>query len=640
MKLLTASLFALTLFTALGFYAPAGAPTDDAAERIAQAYAADFYRFQAEVGKLAALARHQAEIPLLREQLANSRYAFKRVEYLFDYTKTHYNYLHVNGPPLPKVDKEDVNGDIVGPNGLQALDELLFSEEAEEQRAHIQALAAELKKSVDFIAGVHLPLRLTGVQAVEALRSGIVRIFTLGLTGFDTPGSGNALPEAVASLQAMEQAFLLFEGSVSPEARKEYQEAKKLFRKAYYLLRANPDFDSFGRLEFLKQAANPLYEKLLDFQLANGIEAGPFKYQAQDMRARNMFDEGFLNTGFYSELSYAPLSNPAAVALGKALFYDPILSGDGKLSCASCHDPARAFTDGLPKSKTHIPGKSTRRNSPTLIDATYSSRYFWDMREVTLERQVAHVVNDTLEFNTDFYEIAARLRQSQTYVRMFEEAYGGIGREDIYSRSISNALAAYVNSLTSFNSAFDRYVRDETDEYPADAARGFDLFMGKAACGTCHFAPAFNGAIPPFYMETDSEVLGITLGLDTLHPQLDPDPGRAENGLRKDARPHYLFSFKTVSVRNAALTAPYMHNGLFNTLEEVMEFYDRGGGTGMGLDVPTQTLPPDPLRLTEREKADIIAFMHTLTDTSGLTVRNVVLPEFEGHPEWNERGVR
>ena len=87
-------------------------------------------------------------------------------------------------------------------------------------------------------------------------------------------------------------------------------------------------------------------------------------------------------------------------------------------------------------------------------------------------------------------------------------------------------------------------------------------------------------------------------------------------------------------MRNAALTAPYMHNGSFNTLEEVLEFYNRGGGAGMGLEIDNQTLPPDPLNLSEREKADIIAFLHTLTDTSGLTVQHVVLPEFEGHPEW------
>ncbi len=633
MKTLIPFLFIAGLFGAMGLHSPSEEGLrNTAAEKIAEAYAADFHQFREALEKLVEATDQPFNLSLLRQQLTEARIAYKRVEFLFDYTKPYYNYLHINGAPLPKVDKEDANGDIVPPNGLQALDELVFSEEAEEHQDHIEKLATDLKRRSDFIAQVHLPLPLSDAQAIEALRSGIVRVFTLGLAGFDTPGSGNAISEAMAGILSMEKAFLLFEDSVKPKARKKYQEVKRLYRHAYHLLAANQGFEDFGRLAFLKQAANPLYENLLDFQLLNGIETGKMKYHAQNYQARNLFDEDFLDTYFYSELSYLPLDNPASIALGKALFYDPILSGNGETSCATCHDPALAFTDGRAKSKTNVPGKFTRRNSPTLVDATFASRFFWDMREVTLERQVAHVVDDTLEFNTNFYEIADRLRQSPTYVRMFEEAYGGIGKEDIYRRSISNALAAYVNTLRSFNSEFDRYVRNEISVYPEAAARGFDLFMGKAACGTCHFAPAFNGTIPPFYTETESEVLGVTLGFDTLNPQFDPDPGRAKNGVRKDARPHYMNSFKTVTVRNAALTAPYMHNGSFQTLEEVMEFYNRGGGAGMGLDIPHQTLPPEPLNLTEREKADIIAFMHTLTDTSGLMVSKVVLPEVEGYP--------
>ncbi|MCB9290528.1 MAG: cytochrome-c peroxidase [Lewinellaceae bacterium] len=597
---------------------------DDAAQRIAQMYEENFRLFQGETNKLAEMAQGPFDLSALREQLAKTRYAFKRVEYLFDYFKTEYNYLYINGAPLPKINKEDVNGPIVPPNGLQALDELVFSEEAETEREKIAALATSLKERVDFIVRIHLPLSLSDTQVMEALRSGIVRVFALGVTGFDTPGSGNGIEEAQASIAAMEQAFILFIGHVKDGAQEEFGAARKLFRKAFYTLGANKDFDTFDRMAFLKEAVNPLYGKLLDFQIQNGIDTGQVKYQAQNFHARNLFEENFLSRKFYTQLSYIPLETPAAIELGKKLFYDPILSGNGEMSCATCHDPNRAFTDGLPKSRSHIPGKFTRRNSPTLIDATFSSRFFWDMREITLERQVAHVVHDTLEFNTDFYQIAERLQQDSAYERMFREVYGEIGGQYIYSRSIGNALAAYVNTLASFNSEFDRYVRNESASYPPAAIRGFNLFMGKAACGTCHFVPVFNGLAPPFYTETDSEVLGLTLGLDTLHPRPDPDPGRAENGIPKDARPHYLQSFKTVSVRNAALTAPYMHNGLFNTLEEVMEFYDRGGGAGMGLDIPNQTLPSEPLNLTEREKADIITFMQTLTDTSGLTVERVV----------------
>jgi cytochrome c peroxidase len=127
----------------------------------------------------------------------------------------------------------------------------------------------------------------------------------------------------------------------------------------------------------------------------------------------------------------------------------------------------------------------------------------------------------------------------------------------------------------------------------------------------------FNGTIPPFYLESESEVLGVTQGFDSINPILDTDLGRMDNGLYVDEHPYFKNSFKTVSVRNIALTAPYMHNGSFNTLEDVLDFYNRGGGAGMGLEVENQTLADAPLDLTKQDIKDIIAFMETLTDTSG-----------------------
>jgi cytochrome c peroxidase len=139
-------------------------------------------------------------------------------------------------------------------------------------------------------------------------------------------------------------------------------------------------------------------------------------------------------------------------------------------------------------------------------------------------------------------------------------------------------------------------------------------------------------------MEMESEVLGITMGLDTLNPVMDMDLGRRLNGKKKEDFDHFRNSMKTVTVRNSGLTAPYMHNGLFKTLEEVVEFYDHGGGVGMELDIDNQTLAPDRLNLSVQEKSDMVAFMQTLTDTSGLTNSKVMLPKITGHPEWDERG--
>ena len=298
------------------------------------------------------------------------------------------------------------------------------------------------------------------------------------------------------------------------------------------------------------------------------------------------------------------------------------------MSCASCHQPSKAFTDGLALSKTNQADKFTKRNTITLINASFAHRFFYDMRTLNLERQVAHVINDTLEFNTDFWTIADKLNQNKTYVNLFEDAYQEVGaKKTINQQSISNALAAYVNSLVALNSPFDKYVRNEIPTYSAAATRGFNLFMGKAACATCHFVPTFGGVVPPYYLESESEVLGMTIGLDTINPKLDLDLGKYANGRRWDARPSYKNAFKTVSIRNVALTAPYMHNGTFDSLEEVLHFYNHGGGAGMGLPIENQTLSADPLQLSQQEMSDIIVFMESLTDTTGLDPGLVQLPK-------------
>ncbi|MEQ8560349.1 MAG: cytochrome C peroxidase, partial [Cytophagales bacterium] len=148
----------------------------------------------------------------------------------------------------------------------------------------------------------------------------------------------------------------------------------------------------------------------------------------------------------------------------------------------------------------------------------------------------------------------------------------------------------------------------------------------------------FNGTVPPYYRESESEILGVPAENEPANFKLDPDEGRYR-GIAKEKINFYRFSFKTPSVRNVSLTAPYMHNGVYNTLEEVMDFYNNGGGEGLGYEVPNQTLPFDNLGLSEKEQTDIIAFMNSLTDTSEMTSIPTQLPVFEGKPNLNKRKI-
>jgi cytochrome c peroxidase len=174
-------------------------------------------------------------------------------------------------------------------------------------------------------------------------------------------------------------------------------------------------------------------------------------------------------------------------------------------------------------------------------------------------------------------------------------------------------MSAYVASLTSFDSAFDKMIRNETNDLDADVINGFNLFMGKAACATCHFPPTFSGLLPPEYSESESEVLGVP-STPQAPFEIDPDPGRYMNHLLKEQATFYKHAFKTPTARNIIRTAPYMHNGVYNSIEELIEFYDAGGGIGLGINVPNQTLPGDSLHLTENEKLNLKLFLESLED--------------------------
>ena len=170
-------------------------------------------------------------------------------------------------------------------------------------------------------------------------------------------------------------------------------------------------------------------------------------------------------------------------------------------------------------------------------------------------------------------------------------------------------------SLQSFSSPFDKYIRGEQADIPAEVKRGFNLFAGKANCATCHFMPTFSGLVPPFYNENESEILGV-LDDPKKTPRLDMDMGRNDNKIQSEQAWIFERSFKTTTIRNIEVTGPYFHNGAYSTLEEVIDFYDNGGGEGVGLGVSNQTLSPDALNLTDEEKSNLIAFLKSLTDLS------------------------
>lgn len=284
-----------------------------------------------------------------------------------------------------------------------------------------------------------------------------------------------------------------------------------------------------------------------------------------------------------------PIDNPLThekVELGRRLFFDPGLSRDGMISCASCHQPEKAFTDGRALA-VGIEQRVGRRNVPTLLNGAYGKAMFWDGRAASLEEQALVPLTHPHEMDNSLESIVEHLRADGVYQSLFDSAFGSA---EATPRRIAQALASYQRSLVAGDSPFDRYLILNDESALSDAARrGLALFHGKARCSHCHEGPLF----------TDQKFhnTGVGWGIEPL------DLGRFEHtGDEADKG-----RFKTPTLRNVTLTAPYMHDGSIASLEEVIEFYDRGGQPNPSLD-PTIR----PLNLSAQEKSDLIAFLRSL----------------------------
>ncbi|MBL7882142.1 MAG: cytochrome-c peroxidase [Chryseobacterium gambrini] len=542
----------------------------------------------------------------LQQSLKNTRNSFKEIEFYVAYHYPEFTKTHLNAAPLFHIEAAGTSAYTLPPEGLQVLDEMIFSDEALEKKNDIKTIADFLYNSY---ASFYLSTVKNGLSKGNnktlPLRIELIRIYSLGVTGFDTPGSLNVSDETVHAFSGIQKYLhddLYFKNY-------NIRKADTILTDGINYLTKNTDFETFDRIEFYKKYIQPLYE---EFGSWDGRTDDLKEFSGWNVGNKNFFSSDFLDPYFYTLLKKDE-DNGDLKKLGKEIFYDQNVSNNGKMSCATCHLPENAFTDLKAKSQSNVEGKTVLRNSPSLYNAVFAKRFFYDLRAFYLEQQAEHVMYNKDEFNTSYESIIKKLKTKPEYRKAFKAAFknGEINKENF-----SKALSSYVASLYSYESDFDRFMRNEK-EISSDAKKGFNLFMGKANCATCHFAPNFSGLVPPFFNENESEVLGITAKPISQKPlELDADQGRINSPVRKENSWIYENSFKTVTVRNVALTKPYFHNGAFDTLEEVMDFYNEGGGEGLGLKVKNQTLASDKLNLTQTEIKQIIAFLNALTDVS------------------------
>lgn len=542
---------------------------------------------------------NERDITILKKNFNNSRKYYKVLEPFVEYYFQGFS-RRINGPALPEIKTDD---NIVNdPTGFQVIEELIYSDSLDFQQ--LQKEIKILKTDLLYVKQNIKDLPIQNHHFYELIQHQIIRIATLGITGFDSPVAFNSIEEAKYSIQGIQELYLKYCELHKKEVNLLFT---NLSKKAIVYVSQNKDFNSFNRLVFIKDHLMPLsvaFEQ--DF--------------LKEIQSQPNFHENKVFSGHLADLMQGKKLNPDAflpfattkssvqkVELGKMLFSDVSLSKNNSMSCATCHKAELAFTDGLKTSNLNIHSITVKRNSPTLLYSSFQKSFFYDLRSQDLENQIEDVMKNPEEFNLSPIEVKKRISRNQSVMNMFAKAFPDA--KEITPFEIRNAIASYIRSLMPFEAKIDNYFKGKT-KLSASEMNGFNLFSGKAKCATCHFVPLYNGTIPPWFNNSESEVIGVPKNIAWTKATVDSDLGRYTTNQIEQFR----HSFKTPTIRNIEKTAPYMHNGVYNTLDEVIQFYELGGGNGIGMNLEFQTLPFDNLELSDQDKEDLISFLKILTD--------------------------
>ncbi len=319
-----------------------------------------------------------------------------------------------------------------------------------------------------------------------------------------------------------------------------------------------------------------------------------------------------------------PKDNPMnmeKVELGKKLFFDRRLSGDGTTSCASCHDPDKAFTDASEISLSY-PTTRNLRNAPTLMNTAYAKHLFWDGRAKTLEQQAEFPIMSPFEMNQNLDFIEEEIRIVPEYREAFKKIFG----KDVNIKLIAKALAAFQRTLISKNAPIDKFLKGDKSALSDEAKKGFEIFVGKGRCIECHYGAylsdqKFHALMVPENPKYANEDKFIVTRRYIAKINNYPDYMNIKEDLGryfKTKKKQDYKAFKTPTLREIAKTAPYMHNGIFKDLDEVIDFFNKGGGQG--------NKELKPLNLTEHERKILKNFLTEALSGEDLKVKLPDIP--------------
>ena len=438
----------------------------------------------------------------LKDAFLRCRESFKSCEFLLMYTDNPIS-RQFNGPNLI-VSKYNINqaNNLEHPHGLQVIEALIYEPYPGSRailKEEISRLSQLCESEIERFQLQKLPdPSKFNIFVLDAIRYELVRIEALGITGFDVPLSENAIVETSIALGTLKNYCKLYAPLLKKSKAKNIaKQTERSFFAALSYCEMQSDFDAFDRLSFIKNHLHPL-----STLLKNASHALSYTFftnvDALNREADHLFSEDALNPIFFR-----PINSDASIALGKKLFNETLLSIDNSRSCASCHQSNLAFTDGLIKNTAINGAEPLLRNTPSLINVAYQTRFFYDSREHTLEGQSLSVIHNELEMGVDLKSVLNELKAIPEYQTLFAAAFA----KEVDENLLSQSIADYLETLASLNSRVDQYFRNQGDVLSESEKRGFNLFTGKAKCATCHFMPLFNGLLPPLYKETESEIL-------------------------------------------------------------------------------------------------------------------------------------
>ena len=580
-------------------------------------YFLDLNAFKAEQASLLTFIRstdlaRAEDMQEIRRRIAEARIKLKNLDFWLRYFEPN-AYRRINGP-LPVEWENEVFEKFEPPyrrEGAGLTVAALYLEQKSPVKDTLISLIRKSQEAIKTFEADSITSQLSGYHHFFlANRLFLLNLSAIYTTGFECPDTLLIVPELLSMVQGVQHIYEKFnQGFPRTPVTVEYL---TLYGKMIEFVKGQPlSFSRFNHFEFLRDYVNPLFtmnQSMIQEYQVRSINYNDYTLNNAD---RSIFDKSL----------YAPQSSLGVFSLvedssylhsirfiGKLLFYDPILSGNNRRSCASCHKPTEYFTDTSLRTPLefddlqHLP-----RNAPTLINVIYNHLIMLDGKHISLQAQGKEVMTNPIEMNGTEKEIIRKLMTCKEYKDTFKKLVALTPEEkELNIAHIASAISFYYGSYSRFQSPFDRAMNKEVS-LPEDAINGFNLFMSKAKCATCHFVPNFNGVKPPF-LGSEFEVIGTPD--DTAFTKVSPDKGRWMINPAAET----LHAFRTGSIRNAEHTKPYMHNGVFNTLEEVIEFYDAGGGLGKKLDVDNQSLPPDSLKLSPKEKKDLLSFLHSLNE--------------------------